>query len=64
MGALYDEVQRLDAAIKKSGKDYFVTKGQLSMKAGFMITLVTPSSPDDPAKMAALQKAAREILGA
>jgi hypothetical protein len=66
MGKLYDAVNKVEALIKSAGlagPDFFKAKGQISMKAGFVLTTINDKSPDDPAKIAALKAADKAILG-
>jgi len=63
MGRLYDGCQKISDYIDRNGLDVFKTRGAVAMKTGFLITLVTPDDPDDPAKIQSLKDAAREVLG-
>jgi len=63
VGKLYDLMTEVDKVIDQRGLDAFKVKGQMSLKAGFFVSLVTPSMPDDDVKMKALLDAAREVLG-
>jgi hypothetical protein len=66
MGQLYDSVNKVDSIIKstgREGKDFFNAKGQISMKAGFVLSTVKPETPDDAKKIAALKAAVKLVLG-
>lgn len=63
MGRLYDALQEIDRVIGERGLDAFATKGSIGMKAGFFLVTIQPTTPDDPARLDALQKAASEVLG-
>lgn len=63
MGALYDLVQRIEASIERQGLPRFKVKGSIGLKAGLLLSLVTPDTPDDPAKVEAVKAAARDVLG-
>lgn len=63
MGKLYDYCCRIQEHIERNDLDVFKTRGELALKAGFLITLIGPDDPDDPARIAALRDAARETLG-
>lgn len=63
MGRLYDYSRAIQEDIDRRGLDVFKTRGELAMKCGFIITLIGPDDPDDPAKIAALQAAAKDVLG-
>lgn len=63
MGRLYDDCAKIQQHIETNGLDVFRTRGELAMRCGFLITLVKPGDPDDPAKIRALEDAARDLLG-
>lgn len=63
MGKLYDNCMRIQQHIESNGLDVFKTRGAIALEAGFLITLVEPGDPDDPAKIKALNDAARNVLG-
>jgi hypothetical protein len=63
VGQLYQAVRSIEQIIARKTLDDFKTKGLISMKAGFFLSIVTPDSPDDPARIASLRSAAEEILG-
>ena len=66
MSLLYDAIARVDELLKQSGKtnkEFFQAKGQISMKAGFVLSTISEKTPDDPAKLAALKAAVRAVLG-
>ncbi len=63
MGRLYDAVGHVDRVIADRGLDSFKTKGEISLKAGFFLSLVFENSPDDEEKVQAVKRAAKEVLG-
>lgn len=66
MSQLYDAVQRVDELIRTSGKsdkERIQAKGQIAIKAGFMLASITEQSPENPAKLASLRAAVRSVLG-
>lgn len=63
MGQLYDHAQRIEQHIQQNGLDVFKTRGAIAIKSGFIISLITPTDPDDPSKIEALRQAAEEVLG-
>ena len=63
MGALYETVRRIEAVIERRRLPLYKTRGLVGLKAGFLLGMVTPDTPDDPLKIAALKVAARDVLG-
>jgi hypothetical protein len=63
VGKLYDALQAIEREAVRKGMDPFRAKGQLSLELGFMVGLITESTPDDDEKLAALVKAADKQLG-
>ena len=62
MGVLYDLRVKIDKTIDERKLDAAATKGKIALQAGFLLSLVSPSSPDDPTKVAKLKKAAADVL--
>lgn len=63
MGKLYDYASQIQAHIERNDLDVFKARGEIAMKCGFLISLIRPTDADDPAKIAALRKAADEAFG-
>lgn len=63
MGRLFDAVSEVDRIIADRGLDSFKTKGEISLKAGFFLSLVFENSPDEEDKIRAVRDAAKEVLG-
>jgi hypothetical protein len=63
MGALYETVRRIEGVIEKKGLPLYKTRGLIGLRAGFLLGMVTPDTPDDPLRIAALTAAARDVLG-
>ncbi len=63
MGALYDTVRRIEGVIERKGLPLYKTRGLIGLRAGFLLGMVTPDTPDDPLRIAALRAAARDVLG-
>lgn len=63
VGRMYDALQAIERVIGEQGLDPFTTKGAIGMKAGFFLVTIQPTTPDDPARLDALQKAASDVLG-
>jgi len=64
MGALYDMCQKLMQQVESDNPnpmDLLRMKGEIARNAGFMVSLVSAKDPDDPAKMAGVQAAARQL---
>ncbi len=63
MRALYEMVRRIEGVIERKGLPLYKTRGLIGLRAGFVLGLVTPDTPDDPLKIAALKEAAQDVLG-
>lgn len=63
MGALYDVKLSIEQAINAKKLDVAKTNGSIALKAGVLLALVSPSTPDDPVKLQRLRTAAKEVLG-
>jgi len=65
MGALYDIAQQVNGALaRKHDGDAIglvLAKGELATRTGFLVTLISPTDPDDPVKVHALREAARDL---
>jgi len=59
---LYDLRMLIEAKIKTSGLDVADTKGKIGLRAGKLLGFISPSTPDDPAAIAKLKLAAKEVL--
>ena len=62
MGVLFEYKQKLDTIIQQRSLDPAATKGAIGMKAGFLIGMIGPTTPDDPAKVAKLKQVVQEVL--
>jgi hypothetical protein len=62
MGQLHDAIKRIEQAIRAKGLPEYKTKGELSLRAGFLLSWVGPQTPDDPEKLAKLKQAAKDLL--
>ncbi len=62
MGQLYDAKLKLEKLIEQKKLDGAETKGKLSLRSGLLFALIRPDTPDDPAKLEKLRKAARQLL--
>ncbi len=59
---LYDLRMRIEAHIKSSGLDAMEAKGKIGLRSGKLLAFITPTTPDDPAAVAKLKAAAKEVL--
>lgn len=62
MGQLNDLKQKIESVIDAKGLDVVKTKGQIGLKAGFMLAFINAGTPDDAAKLDKLKAAAKEVL--
>ena len=64
MGVLFDMCRRATTRLESTHAEPMAllrAKGELATKAGFLVTLVAHSDPDDPEKMHRLREAAFEL---
>jgi len=59
---LYDVKLRIEEAIKSSGLDPMEVRGKIGLKSGKLLSLINPSTPDDPAIVLKLKLAVKEVL--
>jgi hypothetical protein len=64
MGRLYDARMSIQKIIDDKGLDQAKTCGSIGLKAGMLLAMVKPDTPDDEAKLSRLKSAASEVLGA
>jgi hypothetical protein len=62
MSVLYDLRVKIDKTIEERKLDGAAIKGKIALQAGFLLSLVSASTPDDPIKLEKLKKAARDVL--
>jgi hypothetical protein len=63
MGKLFDLKQTAIKHIELKNLDKVKISGQIGLKAGMMLPFISESTPDDPAKIEALKKGIKEVLG-
>lgn len=63
MGKLYDAKMMIQKVIEQRSLDMASTNGSIGLKAGVLLALVKPETPDDPVKIEKLKSAAKEVLG-
>jgi hypothetical protein len=62
MAALYDLKVKIDKTIEERKLDGVATRGKIALQTGFLLSLVSASTPDDPVKLDKLKKAAAAVL--
>ena len=62
MGQLFDSRSKLDQVIRERKLDQINVYGEIGLKAGFLVSLIKSTTPDDEAKLQKLRKAAQEVL--
>lgn len=62
MGVLYDLTVQIDKAIEQRKLDASATRGKIALQAGFMLSFISPTTPDDPAKIEKLKKAVASVM--
>lgn len=63
MSELYQIRVKIEEIIKVRNLDEFYTKGQIGLKAGLLIGLISPRTKDNPKDIMKLKKAVRKVLG-
>jgi hypothetical protein len=59
---LYDFRLAIESKIQADGLDPMKTKGEIGLRTGKLVSLISPSTPDDPVAVAKLRQAAKEVL--
>ena len=62
MSVLYDLRIKIDKTIEEKKLDASKVRGQIALQAGFMLSFILPSTPDDPAKIEKLKKAVASVM--
>ena len=62
MSALHDMRLAIESKIKADGLDATAIRGQIGLRTGRMLALISASTPDDAATVAKLRQAAKEVL--
>jgi hypothetical protein len=63
VGKLFEAVQKIDAAITQKNLDRADMRGKIGLKAGVLLAVLKADTPDDPAKLEKLRRAAQDVLG-
>jgi hypothetical protein len=59
---LYDLKVLIENKIKADGLDAVAVKGKIGLRSGRMLAFISPDTPDEPAAVAKLRQAAKEVL--
>jgi hypothetical protein len=62
VGVLYNLKIAIEEKIKADGLDAADIKGKIGLRTGRLMSLVSPSTPDDPASIAKFRLAAKDLL--
>jgi hypothetical protein len=62
MSALYDLRVSIDRKIEADHLDATAIRGQIGLRTGRLLSLISPNTPDDPVIVAKLRQAAKEVL--
>jgi hypothetical protein len=63
MGVILDLRGKIDKAIADKKLDGTAIRGKIALQCGFLLSLVSPSTPDDPVKIDKLKKSAEAVIG-
>jgi hypothetical protein len=59
---LYDLRLLVENTIKAKGLDAMDVKGKIGLRSGRMLAFITPTTEDDPAAIAKLKQAVKDVL--
>lgn len=59
---LYQMRLRVEEKIKADQLDPMQVKGQIGLKAGLLVSLISANTPDNPASVAKFRSAVKEVL--
>ena len=62
MSQLYDLKVLIETNITEKGLDSAEVRGKIALKAGRLLSFISPSTPDDPAGVAKLKQAIKDVL--
>ena len=62
MSQLYDLRMKIEEHIKASGLDARDVKGKLGLRSGKLLSLITPTTPDDAETISKLKQAIKEVM--
>ncbi len=64
MSQLYEARMKIEKLLSQKGGDASDLRGKIGMRTGFLLSLVTPNTPDDAVRLDRLRKAVAEVLKA
>jgi hypothetical protein len=59
---LYDLKLKIEEKIKADGLDAAEVRGKIGLKSGKLLALISATTPDDPAAVAKMKQAAKDVL--
>jgi hypothetical protein len=62
VSTLYDYRLAIEGKIKADGLDSMKVKGEIGLRTGKLMSLISPSTPDDPVVVAKFRLAVKEVL--
>jgi hypothetical protein len=63
VSVLYDLRMLIEKKIERDGLDETQVKGEIGLRTGRLVSLISTRTPDDPVAIAKMSQAAKEILG-
>jgi len=58
----YDLKMLIESTITAKGLDATDVRGKIALKAGRLLTFISPTTPDDPAGVEKLKQAIKDVL--
>ena len=62
MSVLYDMRGSIEEKIRADGLDEVKVKGEIGLRMGRILSLISPRTVDDPAVVARMRQAAKDVL--
>jgi hypothetical protein len=62
VGTLYNLKVSIEQKIKTGGLDATQVRGAIGLRTGRLLSLISPNTPDDPAAIAKMRQAAKDVL--
>jgi hypothetical protein len=62
VSVLYELRGLIEQKIKADGLDEAQVKGEIGLRAGRLISLISPRTPDDPLAIAKFRQAVKDVL--